>query len=493
MTTVASVFVGCKVSQADGEQALGELVDAGLEAVERHDTAEVVVVHTCCVTAEAERKSRRLVSRFSRQGRRVIVAGCAARLHPQQFTGAGVEVAAEPDWRRLAASNGDAAGADAAVGASAGGDLSAADAAAGSSAGGESNAGAGERLGGDAVTRAPVGGLGTGAAGGEQSGAHGAVTDSPSIGAADAAGRTRFVLKVQDGCAGHCSYCAVRLVRGAPRSVALDDALAAAARAIARGCGEIVVSGIDVGAWSDRERRLPILLRALVDLPGLRRLRLSSLEPLNLDSELLAAMAHPAVARHLHVPLQAADDRVLRAMARPYTLADYLARVTRAKEMLGDGLMLSTDLIVGYPSEDEAAFGRTLALIESGLFGRLHVFGFSPRPGTAAAALPPLPAATVKDRVARAMAAAEDAARAARRAALGRSAEVLLEGRRDGYWRGYSSTYIPYYLSAASTAADDSGTAPLPAAAPRAGELVTVIGRREYGSGLWGTLKEAQA
>ena len=383
MTRVATAFVGCKVSQADGEEALAELAAAGLRPVRVCDGADVVVVHTCCVTAEAERKSRRLVRRMSGDGKRVIVAGCAAALRPEQFDGPGVEVVARPDWAAVAA---------------------------------------------------------TGPA-------HGS---PPQDAARTPAARTRFVLKVQDGCSGRCSYCVVRLVRGRPRSMALRDALAAAHAALARGCGEIVLSGIDLGAWRDDELRLPDLVVALAELPGLARLRLSSLEPRHLDERLLEALVHPRVARHLHMPLQSADDAVLAAMRRPYTFAQYSSTAARMQALLGD-CMLSTDVIVGFPAEDAAAFERTIAALESGRFGRAHVFAYSPRPGTAAAELPLLPAALVKERMGRALAAAEAAARSARRAALGRFAEVLVEERRDGLWRGYSSEYIRYYLDGAAS------------------------------------------
>jgi threonylcarbamoyladenosine tRNA methylthiotransferase MtaB len=407
MTRVATVFAGCKVSQADGEEALASLAAAGLRPVHAREAADVVVVHTCCVTAEAERKSRRLVRRMAGDGKRVIVAGCAAALRPEQFDGPGVEVVARPDWTTVAAT----------------------------------------------------------------SPAHG----SPPQGAArlPAAGRpatrTRFVLKVQDGCSGRCSYCVVRLVRGRPRSTSLRDALAAARAALARGCGEVVLSGIDLGAWRDGELRLPDLVLALAELPGLARLRLSSLEPRHLDERLLEALAHPRVARHLHMPLQSADDAVLAAMRRPYTFAQYSSTAARMRPLLGD-CMLSTDVIVGFPAEDDAAFGRTLAALESGLFGRVHVFAYSPRPGTAAAELPPLQAALVKERMGRALAAAEAAARSARRAALGRFAEVLVEERRDGLWRGYSSEYIRYYLDGA----------------PSPGTMVRAVAREEYEDGVKG-------
>jgi threonylcarbamoyladenosine tRNA methylthiotransferase MtaB len=409
MTRVTTAFVGCKVSQADGDEALAELTAAGLRPVGAREAADVVVVHTCCVTAEAERKSRRLVRRVAQDGRRVIVAGCAAALRPEQFEGPGVEVVARPQWAAVAAASG---------------------------AQGSPPAGAALQ----ASARPPV-------------------------------ARTRLVLKVQDGCAGHCSYCVVRLVRGRPRSTSLGDALAAARAGLARGCGEIVLSGIDLGAWHDGELRLPELVLALAGLPGLARLRLSSLEPRHLDERLLEALAHPRVARHLHVPLQSADDAVLAAMRRPSTFAQYSVAAARMRARLGD-CMLSTDVIVGFPVEDDAAFARTLAALESGLFGRVHVFAYSPRPGTAAAELPPLPAALVKVRMRRALAAAEAAARSARRAALGRPAEVLVEERRDGLWRGYSSEYIRYYL--------DGVASP--------GSLISTVAHEEHGDGVKGRI-----
>jgi threonylcarbamoyladenosine tRNA methylthiotransferase MtaB len=384
VTKVAASFVGCKVSQADGEEALAGLAAAGLEPVTARDAADVVVVHTCCVTSEAERKSRRLVRRAASAGKRVVVAGCAAALRPEQFEGDGVTVAAQPDWAALAAEVGGGKG-------------------------GGSGAGT-------AVRARETNEQERAAATGE------APSEAPR---ATPGARTRLVLKVQDGCAGACSYCVVRVVRGEPRSVSLDDALAAARAGIARGCGEVVLSGIDLGAWRDGGMRLPELVAAVAELDGLRRVRLSSVEPRHVDARLLETLAHPRVARHLHVPLQSADDGVLRAMKRPYTFDRYLRAVAGLRRAPG-GAMLSTDVIVGYPTEDEVAFARTLEALQSGLFGRAHVFAYSPRPETAAAELPPLPAAVVKERKGRALAAAEAAALAARRATLGREAEVLV-------------------------------------------------------------------
>ncbi len=392
MTRVAASFVGCKVSQADGEEALAGLAAAGLEVVSAAAAADVVVVHTCCVTAEAERKSRRMVRRAAAGGGHVVVAGCAATLHPEQFAADRVIVAARPDWTALAK------------------DL--------------------EGMTTHVPAAEPDGGLA-----GEDGAAPRATPGA----------RTRLVLKVQDGCAGVCAYCVVRHVRGRPRSVPLEDVLTAARAGLEAGCGEAVLSGIDLGAWRDGDARLPDLVTAVAELEGLRRVRLSSIEPRHVDGALLALLEHPRVAQHLHVPLQSADDGVLRDMRRPYTWGGYMHAVERLQEVRG-GAMLSTDVIVGYPTEGEAAFARTLQALESGLFGRVHVFAYSSRPGTAAAALPSLPPVVVKARMRRALGAADAAAAAARRAALDRAAEVLVEERRDGLWTGYSSEYIRYRL-----------------------------------------------
>ena len=477
MTKVAASFVGCKVSQADGEDALAGLAAAGLEPVTVREAADVVVVHTCCVTAEAERKSRRLVRRAASSGRRVVVAGCAAALHPEQFEGEHVTVSARPDWTALAeqlrgcrrGSLGQAAASSDAGPTGDAGTRPTDDAADGVSPDATGDDVRGATAHGTPVPARRAAGLGAAvaAAGGPAAGEPG---EAPR---ATPGARTRLVLKVQDGCAGVCAYCVVRLVRGEPRSVPLEEALAAARAGLARGCGEVVLSGIDLGAWRDGELRLPALVAAVAELDGLRRVRLSSVEPRHVTPALLDLLAHPGVARHLHVPLQSADDGVLRAMKRPYTFARYL-RAGRGPAGGAGGAMLSTDVIVGYPTEDEAAFARTLEALESGLFGRAHVFAYSSRPGTAAAELPQLPAAVVKERMGRALAAAEAAALAARHATIGREAEVLVEERRDGLWRGYSSEYVRYSLR---------GDA-------RRGELVRAVADGLTGDGVTGRIEE---
>ena len=358
MTRVYAAFVGCKVSQADSEAALAQLAAAGSRPVGGAEEADVCVLMTCAVTAEAERKSRRLARRLAKDGRRELVGGCAATLRAAQFEHPGIDVVDVDGWAGLA-----------------------------------------ERI--AAAPPAVETDRGTIAA---DEAAAGADPGSPAMAAPR--GRVRFTLKVQDGCSGRCSYCVVRLVRGRPRSVPLAAAVGSAREALAAGCAEVVLSGIDLGAYRDAGGAgtapggvadLADLVRALVELPGLARLRLSSIEPEHLDDRFLRALDHPLVARHLHVPLQAADDGVLASMRRRYDMAGYRAAVERVRALVGDA-MLSTDVIVGFPTEDEAAFARTVAALESGLFGRAHVFAYSSRPGTEAAGLRPLPAAVVRAR-----------------------------------------------------------------------------------------------
>ncbi len=417
---VHAAVAGCKVSRADGEAVLARLAADGCRAVADPAQADVQVVLTCAVTAEAERSSRQLARRLAAHGRPVVVAGCAAALRPQQFAGAAFDVTTD---------DGAAAAPDAVA---------------------RRVLEAGRWAAADTRDGDPPGPVQSGRAA-----APAPVVETPTAGAAAelaSRDRTRFTLKVQDGCAGRCTYCAVRLVRGRPRSLPAALALERAAAAVAAGCGEVVVSGIDVGAYRDPATGddLAALVRRLVALPGLRRLRLSSIEPGHLSDALLEALTDDRVARHLHVPLQSADDGVLAAMGRPYRRRDYDETIARVRRLL-PSVALSTDLIAGFPGEDDAAFARSLALIgPDGPFSRVHVFGYSSRTGTPAAALAPLAAATVKERVRRARAAAAAAQGAAAAAARGLPADVLVEEFRDGFWRGYSSPYVRYYLTGAA-------------------------------------------
>jgi threonylcarbamoyladenosine tRNA methylthiotransferase MtaB len=255
--------------------------------------------------------------------------------------------------------------------------------------------------------------------------------------------RVRAFVKIQDGCSFSCGFCVIPLVRGASRSRSADAVLREAARRVEQGHREVVLTGINLGCFRDRTAGydLPRLVREVGATPGLERLRLSSIEINHVDHELAAALREtPTVSRHLHVPLQSGDDGVLRAMRRRYTTATYLRRL----EPLAAELNLTTDVIVGHPAEDGAAFERTLATIEAAGISRVHVFPYSPRPGTLTAADDPVPPRVKKERGARLRALSRELEQRRWRSKLGTDDVVLVD--RPG--RGYGDDYTPFLVDA---------------------------------------------
>ena len=255
--------------------------------------------------------------------------------------------------------------------------------------------------------------------------------------------RIRAFVKVQDGCSFSCSFCVIPLVRGASRSRPAAAVLREIRRRVEQGHREVVLTGINLGCYRDRPAGydLPRLVRDAGATPGLARLRLSSIEVNHVNPALVAALREtPTVGRHLHVPLQSGDDGVLRDMGRRYTSRTYLRRVAP----LRDEFNLTTDAIVGFPTEDEAAFERTLAVVEEAGITKVHVFPYSPRPGTATAAADTVRPEAKKERSARLRSASEAACRARWRGKLGREDVVLVD--RPG--RGYGDDYSPWLVAA---------------------------------------------
>ena len=255
--------------------------------------------------------------------------------------------------------------------------------------------------------------------------------------------RVRAFVKIQDGCSFSCNFCVIPLVRGASRSREAEAVLREVERRVAQGHREVVLTGINLGCYRDRAAgyRLARLVREAGATPGLARLRLSSIEVNHVNDELVAAMLEtPTVSRHLHVPLQSGDDGVLRDMARRYTARGYLARVAP----LRNDFNLTTDVIVGFPTETEAAFRNTLGVVRDAGLTKVHVFPYSPRPGTKTAAHDPVALRIKKERSARLRAASHCAMVARWRAKLGTEDVVLVD--RPG--RGYGDDYSPWFVDA---------------------------------------------
>ncbi|MGN6377428.1 MAG: MiaB/RimO family radical SAM methylthiotransferase [Gaiellales bacterium] len=352
---------------------------------ERSD-GRIRVVTTCCVTAEAVAKSRKAVRRAARSADRVFVTGCAANLE-----GAGFEGLAE----NVTVVRGPA----------------------------------------DAVPALVAGTLGgLGCVGG----------DAPRF------ARTRAYVKVQDGCSFGCSFCVIPQVRGPSRSRSAAAVLDEVRRRAQQGHPEVVLTGINLGCFRDREAgmRLEDVMLAAAEVDGIGRVRLSSIEVNHLTDRLIDALAHPGVASHLHVPLQSGDDGVLRAMRRRYAAQGFLRAVERARARV-PGLNVTSDVIVGHPAEDEAAFGRTLDTVRAAALGAVHVFPYSPRPDTRDAGSDPVPPAVKRSRSRRLRALSDELGLARRRGAVGRPARVLVETESG---RGFADDYVPFVVAGADPA-----------------------------------------
>jgi threonylcarbamoyladenosine tRNA methylthiotransferase MtaB len=338
--------------------------------------AEVAVVNTCCVTNEAVSKSRQAVSRAARSHSRVYVTGCGANLEGS-FEGVA------PNVTVIAGRSEEAP----------------------------------EAIAGDV-------------------GAIGCVQADARL------ERTRAFVKIQDGCSFSCAFCVIPLVRGGTRSRRAEAVLREVERRVAQGHREIVLTGVNLGCFRDRQAgfTLPRLVREAGSLPGVERLRLSSIEVNHLSEELVAALRETtAASSHLHIPLQSGDNGTLRAMRRRYSAAQYLAKVEPLRDF-----NLTADVIVGFPGEDEDAFGRTLEVVEQAGLTRVHVFPYSPRPGTTTAGEDTVPAALKRERSARLRALSDALSRRRWESKVGTTDRVLVD--RPG--RGYGDDYTPWLLDA---------------------------------------------
>jgi threonylcarbamoyladenosine tRNA methylthiotransferase MtaB len=478
VASFAVKFLGCKVSQADAMLARSALLAAG-HAETAEDEAELQVINTCCITSEAEAKSRQAVRRaLKRPGtQRVLAAGCAINLSAPRFA----EI--DPRVSPLVGTADDVAAGIAGWAADLDG-LACADT--------EHDTLARERArsrprspGGPAAAqssrpRSPGGPAAAQSSRPRSPGGPAAAQSSRprSPGGPAASQRTRGFVKVQDGCDCHCAYCIIPTVRGPARSRPAGAILEEVAQRVAQGQPEMVMTGISVGDYRDPERGLELgeLMREVARVPGVRRVRLSSVEVIHVRDSLLEALAEePRVCPHLHVPLQSGDDGVLAAMGRHYTAAEYLANIERVRAATGQRreLNITTDVIVGFPGEDDAAFARTLETIDAAGITRLHVFPYSPRPGTVAAGLgDEVGPEEKKRRGAVLRGRSELRSRLQRTARLGRPEQVLIDKVADTVCSGYTADYVRCYLPVD------------PADPPRRGQLVDVICRELQADGI---------
>jgi threonylcarbamoyladenosine tRNA methylthiotransferase MtaB len=407
--------LGCKVNQAEMEAAARLLRERGVAIVDRDGRADLVLVNTCTVTSEADAKSRHAVrhARRTSPDAQIVVTGCSVQVGRDAFA------AADPTARLVDNRSKDAllAEIDALVGVGAGESRPLARAL-------------------PTLSGVEIEGIADGRASVE---------------------RTRAFVKVQDGCSFFCTYCIIPAARGPERSHSPETVLGDVRRALRAGHREIVLTGINIGTydggWSERgyrgsHRRSALTLAGLVRLilaeTSVERIRLSSIEPQHVDEELLATWIEgaPRTLPHIHLPLQSGDDGVLRRMGRRYLSGEYATIVRRVRDAI-PGVAVHADAIVGFPTEDDAAFEQSVAFIRSlGLAG-LHVFRYSPRPGTAAVRMRgQVDEPTKKRRAAELLAIAAEARASWAAAHLGAEADVLFETRLDdGRWVGHAADH----------------------------------------------------
>lgn len=397
MPSVVFETLGCKVNQYESERIAAQFAEAGFRIVSAEERADVCVINTCSVTQTAEAKSRKAVRRLARANPHavVVVTGCdveMARRVGRTFPEATLLIPNDVKLDLLT-----------------------------------SVLQAAPRLKDRLVRSGPS-----------------ASFDS----ATRSCLRTRAVVKVQDGCDMYCSFCSVPFSRGAVRSRPPKEILDEVQDELERGRREIVLTGILVGAYGKDldapQLDLADLMEMVASVPGVLRVRLSSIEPTHVTERLLDLMAHtPAICPHLHIPLQSGDDRILRAMGRPYTADFFKDLCLRASQLIPD-LAITTDVLVGFPGEDDAAFRNTIALAREVGFARMHVFRYSARPGTPAAALPNQVEEREKGcRMREMTAVAAELRYEYARKYLGRVLDVLAEpGGVPGVLTGYTPNYI---------------------------------------------------
>ncbi len=386
--------IGCRLNQSEIERIALQFRAAGHEIVESPAEAELVVVNTCAVTGEAASDSRQKIRRAQRAGSAAVAAtGCWVTLDPQAAAGLpGVQwVIPNLEKDNLVA------------------DIL--------------------HIPPDEMDLEPL-----------------ARQPLPGIHL-----RTRAFIKVQDGCDNFCTFCVTRLARGKGRSIAAQLVVDDIQRALAGGAREIVLTGVHLGSWGQdfsEPRSLRDLLETLLKIPGITRLRLSSLEPWDLDAEFFTLWQDARLCRHLHLPLQSGAAATLRRMARKVTPDSFARLVERARESIPD-LAVTTDVIAGFPGESEGEFSESLAFVRGMEFSGGHVFTFSARPGTAAARYPnQVPMAVRKERNAALRQVLAESAERYRQRFVGQVAMVLweasggigpqgwrLEGLTDNYLR----------------------------------------------------------
>jgi threonylcarbamoyladenosine tRNA methylthiotransferase MtaB len=399
---------GCRATQADGAALERQFLERGLERASAARDAEIVVLNTCTVTEGADKDARASIRRLQRVNPdcRILVTGCYAQRAPEELAALpGVTWVVGNSHKHQAAEIATSSSFPAARPSSSPGFVPL----------GQLSLG---QLSGDHVSGNPAANVMVGDIFG-----HTELLAAPVFEAANE--RTRPNLKIQDGCDNRCSFCVIPYVRGRSRSLPEERVIAEVRTLVEAGYREVVISGINLGRWgrdlegssqrkpTTAERRLEVLIRAILVRTSLEKLRISSVEPMDWSDDLIGLVsASGRIAKHAHVPMQSGSDAVLRRMHRKYRPWHYREKIMKIRTAMPTAA-IGADVMVGFPGETEAEFDETRRMIEELPFTYLHVFTYSPRPGTPAAEQPgqvPVAVARERNRVLREIASKKKAA-----------------------------------------------------------------------------------
>lgn len=386
MKRIAFYTLGCKVNQADTASMEAIFRAAGYQIVGFQEQADIYLINTCVVTNMGQRKSRQIINRAVRSNplALTVVTGCYPQTAPEEVKAiAGVDVIIGNQERGRIVELVEQALADKEH----------------------------EVL--DNVHKMTV------------------QTQFEELVAGTDTGRTRAFLKIQEGCNQFCTYCIIPYARGPLRSRSLESIRQEVSKLVAAGYKEVVLIGIHLGCYGKEQPDGPSLydaVKAALSVPGLKRLRLGSLESVEVEPQLLNLMQQDArLCRHLHLPLQSGCDKILRAMHRPYDTARFRELLQQIRNILPD-IMITTDIIVGFPGETDEDFQETLRFAESCGFAKMHVFPYSRRKGTPAEKMPQQVDDNVKQRRAALLAELDEKLqRKAMESIVGKTVEVLFE------------------------------------------------------------------
>jgi threonylcarbamoyladenosine tRNA methylthiotransferase MtaB len=405
MTTVALETLGCKLNQAESEALARELLAAGFQLVSPEDVADVHILNTCTVTHVADRKARHLLRLARRRNPRalLVVAGCYAERAPEELRHVEVDMVVGKE----------------------GGGLTLAE-----------RLGA-ARLGAKESTDCGVDGL-------LRPDDIWARNDlaKEGLGPSKTPFRTRSIVKVQDGCDDFCAYCIVPRVRGREHSLPTDRVVGEVSKRVEDGYKEVVLTGTKIGSYRYMGVDLKGLLERLLAETGIARVRLSSLQPREMTPGLLALWESPRLCRHFHLSLQSGSAETLSRMGRGYSIDEYKGTLASIREAV-PGAAITTDVIVGFPGETVGEFEESYGFCQEMAFANIHVFPYSSRSGTLAAAMPGRVTEPVKrERKERMLRLARESAGRFRERYLGQRAWVLWEGEEKGLCSGLTENYI---------------------------------------------------